>query len=882
MVQSAKIREKFLSFFEARGHKRVSSSSLVPDDPTLLLTSAGMVQFKPYFLGQKQPEYTRATTVQKCFRTTDIEAIGDDRTHLTFFEMLGNFSFGDYYKAQAIPWAWELVTEGYKLDRTKLWITIFEDDDEAFDIWNKKVGLPQERIFRLGEKTNFWNMGPTGPCGPCSEIHYDQGEGIGCGRPQCDVTCECGRFLEIWNLVFMQYDRQQDGSLLPLPKKNIDTGLGLERVAAILQDQRDVFRTDLLAQILKSGEEISGAVYGQSSTTDRSLRILADHSRAITFLISDGVLPSNEGRGYILRRMLRRAVRHGKLLDIQDCFLANLSQSVITSMGDIYPELLEHQKHVQKVIQGEEERFSRTLKQGFVLLDDYIAEIKVDQKSIISGDIIFKLYDTYGFPVELTQEIASEEGLSLDMEGYEKLMGEQKERARSYQEFYDLKERPEEVYRDLTAGQKLSFVGYEKDEVRTKITSLVKNGTKVGEAGPDDEIEVVLGETPFYAERGGQVGDKGEITTETGRIRVEATYPVLDEIHVQRGVVVEGRVAVGQEALARINAGLRKAICRNHTTTHLLHWALRLILGDHVKQAGSLVEVNRLRFDYSHFQAPSEEELVKVENLVNNKILDGLPVRCYVTSLEHVKEMGAIALFGEKYGEFARVVEVGDISRELCGGTHVANTGAIGLFRIISESSIGSNLRRIEAVTGFGLVHYLRERDEIVKRLSSLLGTGDQEIVARTEVLLRELKNKEKELVSLKVRSALAELERELTRSPRIGGTALIGHIFDDIELDHLKVIMDNLQKKTTSSFIVLASKNNGRPLMLVAATADLVEKGIRCDEIVREVSPLISGGGGGKSDFAQAGGKSAGRLAEAVEKARMLAVEKLKIGSGQ
>ncbi|MCL4079170.1 alanine--tRNA ligase [Coriobacteriia bacterium Es71-Z0120] len=863
-MKSAEIRESFLQFFEGKGCTRVPSSSLVPDDPSLLLTSAGMVQFKPVFLGLVDPGYTRATTCQKCARTTDIDIIGTTGRHHSFFEMLGNFSFGDYFKSEACAWAYEYSTQVLGLDPDRLWFSIYEDDDEAEAVWRDEVGVPAERIVRMGAKDNFWSAGPTGPCGPCSELYYDQGPEVGCGSPDCAPGCDCDRFLEYWNLVFMQYDRQEDGTLVPLPKKNIDTGMGLERVAAIMQGVHSNFETDILRGILAVAERISGVEYGRSAKTDTSLRILTDHARAVTFLIADGVLPSNESRGYVLRRLLRRAVRHGRLLGVERPFLGELVDEVVARMGDAYPEIVEHHGLVKRIVLSEEERFGATLKQGLALLTSEIERTKTSGASTLDGGFAFMLHDTYGFPFELTSEIAGESGLSVDHEAFERHMHEQRERARAAVQ--------DESWSGISAafaeiGKRLGgveFVGYAKDECDTVVAGIVVGGEQVETIEAGTEAEVVLAATPFYGEQGGQVGDTGIIASERARFVVnDAKVPAPGVIsHV--GVLESGTLSVGDSVHAAIDVARRERIRRNHTATHILHWALRTVLGEHVRQSGSLVAPDRLRFDFTHFEAPGAEALQKIERLVNAKIMENHPVRNYETSLATAREMGVTALFGEKYGEIVRVLEVGNFSKELCGGTHVGRTSEIGFLKIVSEGSIGANLRRIEAVTSFDALEFVYREEAVLAELERTLKARTAELPGKVEALLERVKQAEARAKAAATRSVDAAAVPEAVAAA--GYTVRIGRV-DGLDAQALRALADEL--RAASGAVFLASVNEGAVLLVAAGTDEAVAKGFDAGALVREAARIVGGGGGGKPAFAQAGGKDPGAVDDALARVR-------------
>ncbi|MEI7814697.1 MAG: alanine--tRNA ligase, partial [Coriobacteriia bacterium] len=741
-MNSAEIRESFLTFFESKGCRRQPSSSLIPDDPSLLLTTAGMVQFKPVFLGAKNLGFTRATTVQKCVRTTDIDIIGTTGRHHSFFEMLGNFSFGDYFKSEASAWAWEYSVDVLGLDPDRIWVSIYEDDDEAEAIWVNEVGFPQERIVRLGAEDNFWSAGPTGPCGPCSELYYDQGPELGCDRPDCAVGCDCDRYLEFWNLVFMQYDRAEDGTLNPLPKPSIDTGMGLERIAAILQGVPSNFETDILVTLMALAEEITGATYGQRERISTSLRIIADHARAVTFLIADGVIPSNEGRGYVLRRLLRRAVRHGRLLGVEDAFLTRLIERVIELMGKAYPEIVEHRELILSIVSSEEERFGATLRQGMGFLETELATL-TGSGGTLSGKVAFALHDTYGFPFELTAEIAAEKGVEVDVETFTSEMEAQRERARAA-----IKDDSWSTYGGVLSeiakeSGATDFVGYERDETSALVIALLHDGVAVDRMEPGQQGDVVLDTTAFYAEQGGQVGDLGVIETATGARFVVEDTKVTGGVVTHVGHLAEGILYSGDQVVAKIEVLRRERIRRNHTATHLLHWALRLVLGEHAKQAGSHVAPDRLRFDFTHFEAMTREQLGKVERLVNAKIFENHPARAYETSIVSAREAGVTALFGEKYGDFVRVLEVGNFSKELCGGTHVGRTSEIGFLKILGESSVGANLRRIEAVTSFDAYAYVgREESELIEAADAFK-IQRFDVSERTVTLLAKVKELE-------------------------------------------------------------------------------------------------------------------------------------------
>lgn len=866
-MDSDTLRAAFLRFFEEKGHTVIPSSPLIPlGDPTLLFTSAGMVQFKPYFLGEATPPNPRLASCQKCFRTTDIDSVGDTK-HLTFFEMLGNFSIGDYFKKEAISWAWEFVTGWLNLPQDRLWVTIFLDDDESFEYW-RQIGVPQERIVRFGEEDNFWGpAGDSGPCGPCSEIHYDFGEGVGCGKPECGPNCDCSRFLEIWNLVFTQYDQDKQGRRAPLPKPNIDTGMGLERIAAVMQGKVSVFQTDLFIPILLRVSELAGYSYGQKEELDRAIRIITEHARAITFLIADGVIPSNEGRGYVLRRVLRRAALFGREVGLTRPFLTEVSEAVISRMGHIYPELVKNRDFLLNVIEREEERFGQTLETGLNLLEGLIEKAKARGEKIISGEEVFALYDTYGFPRELSAEIAAERGFAVDLEGFQREMERQRERARASQKFGVVEKVPREVYQQL--GVSLTrFVGYERLRQSSVVVGLIAAGKPVETAYEGEEVEAVLLETPFYGEMGGQVGDTGEIRGEQGEMRVTDTLRPLPDLIVHRGRVTRGHLSVNEPVEAEVDAARRLDIARNHTATHLLQTALKEVLGSHVHQAGSLVAPDRLRFDFPHLTAVSREELREIHQRVNERIRQCLPVKGYLTSYTEAMSRGAIALFEEKYGEVVRVVEVGEpaVSLELCGGTHVKSTGEIGLFHIISESSIGAGVRRIEAVTGRGAEEFFRERLSLLEAVARELQASPGEVREKVSALHAELEKERKRSWALELELARKEAEPLLTQAKVINGTTILCARVSAKSQEALRQIGDWLKERLKSGIIILGAVYNDKPNFVAMVTSDLVSRGLHAGEIVKQVAKVTGGGGGGRAELGQAGGKDKTKLDEALK----------------
>jgi len=865
-VNSAEIRESFLSFFESKGCRRWPSSSLVPDDPSLLLTSAGMVQFKPVFLGVRDLGFTRATTVQKCLRTTDIDIIGTTGRHHSFFEMLGNFSFGDYFKSEACAWAYEYSVDVLGIDPERLWFSIFETDDEAQRIWRDEVGVAADRIVRMGEKDNFWAAGPTGPCGPCSELYYDQGEEVGCGSETCAPGCDCDRFLEYWNLVFMQYDRAGDGTMTPLPKQNIDTGMGLERIAAILQGVTSNFETDILHSLMAEAQAITGATYGTAGEkTDTSLRILADHARAVTFMIADGIMPSNEGRGYVLRRILRRAVRHGRLLGVEEEFLGRLIDVVVDLMGPAYPEIVEHHDFIKRIVTSEEQRFGTTLRQGLVLLEAEIDRTKSMHGNAFDGGVAFTLHDTYGFPIELTSEIAADSGLDVDMTSFEAEMAQQRHRARAAvrDESWNIGSSFDEIAR---ASGPTEFVGYEVDETDATVIAIIVDGASVEHLAAGTAADIVLDRTSFYGEQGGQVGDTGSIGAGDTQFRVEDTKLPLSGIVSHRGVLESGELTVGDSVCASIDHLRRERIRRNHTATHILQWALRLVLGEHVKQSGSYVGPKRLRFDFTHFEAMTSEQLERVERLVNAKIMEDHPVRAYETSLASAREAGVTALFGEKYGNIVRVLEVGNFSKELCGGTHIARTTEIGLLKVVSEGSVGANLRRIEAVTSFDALEAVRAEEAVLSTAAAAIRCRPAEVADKVATLQGRLKDTEKALADAKKRSRSQGDLGPVTAIAAAGYRVVFLKV-DDTDVGTLRELAD--EYRGTDGAAVLAGSTGGKALVIASGTAPAVAKGFDAGALVGAIAPVVGGRGGGKPRMAQAGGPGADALDAALDAAR-------------
>jgi alanyl-tRNA synthetase len=857
------IRAKFLAYFEEKGHKVIPSSSLIPHgDPTLLLTTAGMVQLKPYFMGQARPPHTRLTSCQKCFRTTDIESVGD-ASHLTFFEMLGNFSVGDYFKAEAIAFAWELITVRLGIPKEKLWTTVYLDDDEAFGLW-RKMGVPSERIVRLGEADNFWGpAGDSGPCGPCSEIHYDFGEAAGCGQADCNPSCKCGRFCEIWNLVFMQYNQDKGGNRTPLPRPNIDTGMGLERITAIMQGKNTVYLTDIFQPLLKRATEITGKKYGANAEDDRSMRVVAEHGRAIAFLIADGVLPSNEGRGYVLRRLLRRGVLFGRRLGLDKPFLVDMAAAAIAQKGAVYPELVKRKDFILDVVRREEVKFAETLNTGLDLLDEIMAREESKVRMRITGEAAFKLYDTYGFPVEITREIASSRGFEVDSEGFEKEMDKQRERARSAHKFGG----GEKGAKFSGEFEPTRFVGYSELAKSTRIAGIIVANEGVNEIATEQKAGIILEDTPFYAEMGGQVGDTGQIKAEGGLFAVTDTVRLGAHTFLHQGYVAEGSFAVGDSVVAAVDPERRADISRNHTATHLLHYALRKVLGEHVQQRGSLVEPSRLRFDFSHLASLSTEEITKIQDIVNAEVRHNHPVYDKQMAYKEAVASGAIALFDEKYGDVVRVLSIGRpaISTELCGGTHVSATGEIGFFEITSEASVGSGLRRIEAVTGREATRMATTSISTVQTLGKLLDSAPESVMGKVQALLASREQEIKRAEALEREAALKDVASLLGRAVEVDGVKLLAVRVKPSRPETLRDMADALMNKLGSSVVVLGAVNEDKPYFVVTVTPDLTARDYHAGNIIRQVAAITGGGGGGKPGLAQGGGKDVSRLDEAI-----------------
>ena len=877
-MTTAEIRSAYLNFFESKGCKLYPSSSLVPDDPSLLLANAGMNQFKEFYQGKKVMKEIGACSCQKCVRTNDIDIIGADGRHASFFEMLGNFAFGGVTKEQACTWAYELITEVFKLPKDRLYFTVFTEDDETEAVW-RSLGVEPDHITRLGEDDNFWAAGPTGPCGPCSEIYFDLGEEVGCGCDTCAPGCDCDRFLEFWNLVFTQFDRQEDGSMPELPHRNLDTGMGLERMAAIMQHKSSFFDGDVMQSLIKLGEDISGKTYVDDDYTgaSRSLRIIADHARSVNFLISDGVLPGNEGRGYVLRRLLRRAVFHGRLLGIEDAFLGRFIDAVNDVMGDAYPSLLENVGLVKGIVEAEEERFSTTLNNGRAYLDEQLAALAAGEQ--LPGSAAFMLHDTFGFPIDLTVEIAEDAGHAVDIEGFNAEMAEQKARARAaakgdaWGSFNDVWT---ELADQLPATE---FVGYDNESIEgAKVLAIVVNGERVERAENAAEAAVVLDRTPLYAEMGGQMGDHGLIDTDDAQFFVSNTT-AKGGLYVHEGKLI-GALSEGDTVFAGYDLNRRGLLRRNHTATHLLDAALKEVLGDHVNQAGSLVSPENLRFDFTHFEAMTSEQIRAVEDLVNEQILAAQPVVTQVMGIDEAKASGAVALFGEKYGDVVRVVSVGEgaepFSRELCGGTHAKNTAELGLFKIVSESSTGSNVRRIEAVTSTGAIAYLEERAALAETAAASLKCRVEEVPARVHALQAELREVNQKLKKALTGGSSDAIASAIDAAVDMGGYQLVAAELSGLEAADLRNVWDTVRGKLSGACAcVLATvTEKGTPALIAAATDDAAAAGFHAGNVIKQIAPLVDGRGGGKPTMAQAGGKNAAGIAAALDAARSLLAE--------
>ena len=866
------LRNKFLQYFKDRQHAVVGSYPLVPkNDPSLLFTNAGMVQFKDVFLGDEKREYTRAATVQKCVRAggkhNDLEMVGRTSRHHTFFEMLGNFSFGDYFKKEAIQYGWEFLTEVIGLPRDRLYISVFQDDDEAFNIWANNMKMPRERIFRMDEKDNFWAMGATGPCGPCSEIFIDQGKNVGCGKSSCAVGCDCDRYLEIWNLVFMQFDRDTSGKLTTLPKPSIDTGMGLERLAAVVQGRTTNYDTDLMMSIINESAKITGCVYGKDDEVNVSLRVLTDHARASTFLIGDGVIPSNEGRGYVLRKIMRRALRHGKLLGQKNPFFHKITSKVIEDFKGAYPDLTSNSDFIKRVVLNEEESFGSTLNFGTQRLEEILQKVQKEKLPSIPGEEIFKLYDTYGFPTDLVEETAKDAGLKMDMAGYEKAMQEQKSKAMASWKGSGEKEVAPFYKEFAQSSVPTEFEGYISNEENATILAILREETKIETANQGDDIELLVDRTPFYGESGGQVGDSGTAFNDNAQLELLNAIKPLPGLIVHKAKILNGSIKTGDSLTLRIDKFNRKNTALNHSATHLLHAALKEVLGEHIKQAGSLVAPDRLRFDYTHFSPLTEKERHKTESLVNEKIRDNIQVSTKEMEIEEALKEGAMALFGEKYGDRVRVVSVPGFSKELCGGTHVSATGDIGLFRIVSEGGIASGVRRIEAVTGAAAYYKVNSEHESLSAIRSVLKAPVNEELSKVKKLLEKNRELEKEILLLKEKIMSGKGSSGEDDIQKMGDISFLIKNLDGTDAKTLRTYIDNAKNKLKSGIVVAGSVADGKVAMAAGVTKDLTKK-FHAGDIIKEIAVIVGGSGGGRPDMAQAGGTHTDKLDEALKKA--------------
>lgn len=865
------LRKMFLEFFESKEHLAMKSFSLVPhNDKSLLLINSGMAPLKPYFTGAEIPPRRRVTTCQKCIRTGDIENVGKTARHGTFFEMLGNFSFGDYFKHEAIAWSWEFLTKVVGLDENRLYPSIYEEDDEAFEIWNKEIGIPAERIFRFGKADNFWEHG-AGPCGPCSEIYYDRGEKYGCGSPDCTVGCECDRYMEIWNNVFTQFENDGEGHYTELVQKNIDTGMGLERLASVVQDVDSIFDVDTLCALRNKVCELAHTEYKIDEAKDVSIRLITDHIRSATFMISDGIMPTNEGRGYVLRRLIRRAARHGRLLGIEGKFLAELSAVVIEGSKDGYPELEEKKDFIFQVLTKEEEQFNKTIDQGLHILSEMEEVMQKEGRTELSGEDAFKLYDTYGFPMDLTREILEEKGYTIDENGFKEAMEVQRKQAREARAVTNYMGADATVYDEIDAAVTTEFVGYDKLVCGSKVTVLTTESELVDALTEDQRGTVFVEQTPFYATMGGQQGDKGVITLGDAEFKVEDTINLRGGKVGHVGVLTKGMIKTGDVVTLQVCEAGRTSCCKNHSATHLLQKALKTVLGSHVEQKGSLVTPDRLRFDFAHFQAMTAEELAKVEEIVNAEIQAALPVVTDVMTIEEAKKTGAMALFGEKYGDTVRVVNCGDWSIELCGGTHVANTGQIGVFKIVSEAGVASGVRRIEAVTGTGVLLKAMEAEDTVKQIAENLKTNPAAVVQKSASIVEELKDTRKELEDFKKAAMGSEVDDMVKDAKEIGGVKLVTKEFKDYNINDLRNLSDDIKAQHKGIVMVFATVNGPKVTFLVSITDDLLEKGLHAGNMIKQIAAACGGGGGGKADMAQAGAKDSTKISAAFKVAEEL-----------
>ena len=871
------LRKMFLEYFESKGHLAMKSFSLVPqNDKSLLLINSGMAPLKPYFTGAEIPPRTRVTTCQKCIRTGDIENVGKTARHGTFFEMLGNFSFGDYFKHESLAWTWEFLTKVVGLDPNRLYPSIYEEDDEAFEIWNKEIGIPAERIFRFGKADNFWEHG-AGPCGPCSEVYYDRGEKYGCGKEGCTVGCDCDRYMEVWNNVFSQFNNDGEGHYEELEQKNIDTGMGLERLAVVVQDVDSIFDVDTLQALRNKVCEVTGKEYKKNEKDDVSIRLITDHMRSATFMISDGIMPTNEGRGYVLRRLIRRAARHGRLLGVEGEFLASLSETVIEGSKDGYPELEEKKDFILKVLTNEERQFNKTIDQGLKILSDMEEKLQAEEKKVLDGSDAFKLYDTYGFPVDLTKEILEEKGYTIDEEGFKKEMEAQRIRAREARETTNYMGADATVYDEIDPSVTSVFDGYDKLQLESQVAVLTTEKELTDSLMEGQRGTIFVEKTPFYATMGGQQGDTGVITTADGVFRVEEAIHLRGGKIGHVGVMVSGVIGKGDTVSLQVDETGRASCCKNHSATHLLQKALKTVLGSHVEQKGSLVTPGRLRFDFAHFQAVTREELDQVEALVNQEIQADLPVVTEVMNIEDAKKSGAMALFGEKYGDEVRVVSMGDFSRELCGGTHVKNTGAITLFKILSESGVAAGVRRIEALTGEGVMEYYRDLEQKLFQAAALLKTAPAELSDKITHLQAELKAAHSENESLKSRLAQNSLGDVMDQVVEVKGVKVLAAALEGVDMNGLRDLGDQLKTKLGEGVVMLASVKDGKVSLLAMVTDGAQKKGAHAGNLIKAAAAIVGGGGGGRPNMAQAGGKNPDKVPEAVAKIPQLVEEQIR-----
>ena len=870
------LRKMYLDFFESKGHLVMKSFSLIPqNDKSLLLINAGMAPLKPYFTGQEIPPRRRVTTCQKCIRTGDIENVGKTARHGTFFEMLGNFSFGDYFKHEAIAWSWEFLTKTLEIPADRLYPSVYQDDDEAFNIWNKEIGVDKDRIFRFGKEDNFWEHG-AGPCGPCSEIYYDRGEKYGCGKPGCTVGCDCDRYIEIWNNVFTQFNNDGNGNYEELENKNIDTGMGLERLATVMQDVDSIFDVDTIKAIRDEVCKYANVEYETEYKKDVSIRVITDHIRSVTFMVSDGIMPSNEGRGYVLRRLLRRAARHGRLLGIKGAFLAKLSEVVIRESKDGYPELADKKDYILKLIATEEENFNKTIDQGLSILNDMMAEMEAEKKTVLSGENTFKLYDTYGFPIDLTIEILEEKGFTVDEEGFKEAMEVQRQKARDAREETNYMGADVTIYQSIDAAIESKFVGYHDLTHDSKVTVLTTADALVDELKEGMEGTILVEETPFYATMGGQVADTGVIRTANAEFVVEDTIKLQGTKIGHVGKMTKGSIKVGETVTLAVDEARRNLIANNHSATHLMQKALRMVLGDHVEQAGSLVDPDKLRFDFTHFSPMTPEEIAKVEEIVNQEIQNGLDVVTNEMTIDEAKKTGAMALFGEKYGDTVRVVQMGDFSSELCGGTHVKNTSNISAFKIVSESGVAAGVRRIEALTGAGLIAHFNQVEETLKEAAALLKVSPADVVKRITALQEEVKTLSKENDKLKAKIAKAAAGDVTSEAEDVNGIKVLVKALSGVDMNGMRDLGDEAKQKLGEAVILYATENDGKVNLMATATEGAIKKGAHAGNLIKEVASLVGGGGGGRPNMAQAGGKNPAGIPDALKKAKEVIISQI------